>query len=61
VHLATHFKSTTQSGDSAFDITSSAYYEPTRGIDVYRHSVVTAPEGSTTRDEYLKSLTPKAS
>ncbi len=47
-------------GSQTATVTSKDYYDPTRGLDVYRHSEGTSEQGSVTRDERLTSLTPKA-
>lgn len=48
-------------GTQTATVTSKDYYDPTRGIDLYRHYEGTSEQGgSVTRDERLTSLTPKA-
>ena len=46
-------------GSTAFTVNQRDYFDPARGVDLYRHSVSSSPQGSVTRDDKLTSLTPK--
>jgi hypothetical protein len=47
-------------GSQTATVTSKDYYDPTRGIDLYRHAEgTTGPGGDEVRDERLTSLAPK--
>ncbi len=59
-------KLTTQSKDkdgkeenNSIDIVATRYFDPTRGVDLYRHLETKGTQGSGTVIERIKSLTPK--
>lgn len=47
-------------GSGSTTITSKDYYDPKRGLDLYRHAETEGQEGEFIRDERLTSLSPRA-
>jgi hypothetical protein len=52
-----HIKLSTPNGD--VDLTEHDHFDPAHGVSVYRHSESHSSQGSVTRIDRLKSLTPK--
>lgn len=47
-------------GNSTQTIKQRSYYDPTRGLSLFRHTEATSAQGNFTRDDRLVSLTPKS-
>ncbi|MEY2426391.1 MAG: hypothetical protein QOI61_1963, partial [Actinomycetota bacterium] len=58
-HLMTHSKDKNgKEEDNNVDIVATRYFDPTRGVDLYRHLDTKGSQGNATIIERLKSLTP---